>query len=161
MCYLLLLPSLPRGQEDASQFEVAASSSPGFKGNSPEAEQCLRQLKPAGPRTGWGYWTSVVSLWYPRPGWKHALFFPPNWHGRACPVNSRGTEVWFPRDALMCVCWCSALMSNKVQAQVRTSPHWSCSWQLFPRWISGGPSRLRLLLFPLPSRRALVVFTLH
>jgi len=50
-----LLPSLLRGQEDAPQFERAACSSPGLKGNSPEAEQCLRQLKPAGPGTGWGY----------------------------------------------------------------------------------------------------------
>lgn len=97
----------------------------------------------------------MVTLWYPLPGWKHALFFPPGCHGRTCPTNSRSIETWFPRDAVMCTCCCSALMSNKVQDHVNISPQQSHFQQLFPPWIPGVPSRLRMLLFPSPLREGI------
>lgn len=153
--YLLLLPSLPGGQEDAPQLERAASSSPGFKGHSSEAEQCPRQPKPAGPGTGWGYRTSVVSLWYPLPGWKRALFLPPSWQYKQQKHWSLFSEGCTRAS------WCSIWSLTRCKPR-NISPQQSQSQQLFPTGISGSPSRLRMLPFPsLPSGKVLVVCTLH
>lgn len=78
------------------------------------------------------------------------VVFPPSWRARACPTNS-SIEACFPRDTLTCACWCSALVSNKLQACVKVSPQRNDSRQLVPTWISI-PSRLRMLLFPSPLR---------
>lgn len=83
----------------------------------------------------------MISLWYSLPGWKHALFFPPNWHGRACPINSRSIEAWFPGDALMRAWWCRALKISLLPAALSH--------------MNGGPSKLRMLPFPSPLKETI------
>lgn len=96
MCYLLLLPSLPRGQEGAAQFESAASSSPGFKGHSSGAEQCLRQPQPTGPRMGWGQ----CHQWFLQGILSQDESMLCSCH-QAGTINSRGIEACFLRDAFV------------------------------------------------------------
>lgn len=147
ICYLLLLLSLPRGQEDAPESERDASSSPEFKGHSPEAEQCLRHWSRSQGRMALLHISAILSRW------KHALFFPLSCCGGACLRNGRSTAAWFPRDALIGPCWwykprwgflCSKATpsSSSPCESLVACPGWGCS------------------CFPLSSGRTLAVFTL-
>lgn len=154
-----VLSSLSRGPGEYTA--VLEGFSHGFKRNSREAkEQCLRQLKPEGPRTGW----RVMKLngIFAVSSHRMKAFCSPHhtsMKGHIVLQTAEVLKLGFLRMQ-QCVCLCSALISKR-QTQVKIYPQLSHSWQQFPTWISGGLSWLRMLLNHLHYGRALVVFSPH